>query len=78
MIDVETLAVDVASGVTYFLKNMHERMIINNIVINDTFVQGSDLKFDVVHGRQVNLIGGIDREYSNIYVDATILETKRR
>ena len=61
MIDVETLAVDVASGVTYFLKNMHERMIINNITIKDTFVAGSELKFDIVHGRQVNLVGGIDR-----------------
>ena len=51
MIDVETLAVDVASGVTYFLKNMHERMIINNITIKDNFVVGSELKFDIVHGR---------------------------
>ena len=31
LIDVETLAVDVATGVSYFLKNMHERMIITNI-----------------------------------------------
>ena len=28
MIDVETLAQDVATGVTYFLKNVHERLII--------------------------------------------------
>ena len=37
-IDVETLAVDVATGVTYFLKNMHERMVISNVTIRDTFV----------------------------------------
>lgn len=61
MIDVETLAVDVATGVTYFLKNMHERMVITNISIRDTFVAQELLKFDVVHGRQANLIGGIDR-----------------
>ena len=60
MIDVETLAVDVATGVTYFFKNMHERMVITNITIRDTFV-AQDLKFDVIHGRQANLIGGIDR-----------------
>lgn len=49
-IDVETLAVDVATGVTYFLKNMHERMVITNVTIRDTFVS-QDLKFDVIHGR---------------------------
>ena len=51
MIDVETLAVDVATGVTYFLKNMHERMVITNITIRDTFVAQDLLKFDVIHGR---------------------------
>ena len=51
MIDVETLAVDVASGVTYFLKNMHDRMIISNITLRDQFVSGSELKFETIHGR---------------------------
>ena len=73
---METLAVEVATGVTYFLKNMHERMVISNINIRDAF--STDLKFDVVHGRQANLIGGIDRQESNIYVDAAILEQLRR
>ena len=49
MIDVETLAEDVASGVTYFLKNVHERMVITNISIRDAFAP--DMKFEVVHGR---------------------------
>ena len=51
MIDVETLAVDVASGVTYLLKNMHDRMIISNITLRDQFVSGSELKFETIHGR---------------------------
>ena len=37
MIDVETLAEGVATGVTYFLKNVHDRMIVTNITIKDTF-----------------------------------------
>ena len=49
MIDVETLAEDVASGVTYFFKNVHERMVITNIQLKDAFAP--DMKFDVIHGR---------------------------
>ena len=50
MIDVETLAEDVATGVTYFLKNVHERMVITNITIKDSFA-AQELRFDAVHGR---------------------------
>ena len=80
LIDVETLAVDVATGVTYFLKNMHERMVISNITIKDSFVQQSEqlIKFDVIHGRQANLIGGIDRQEANVYVDAAIIEKQKQ
>ena len=55
------LAQDVATSVTYFLKNVHERMVITNISIKDPLVINNELKFEVVHGRQSNLIGGIDR-----------------
>ena len=74
MIDVENLAVGVATGVTYFFKNVHERMVITKITINDTFAP--DLKFDVIHGRQANLIGGVER-VGNTYLDAAILEKER-
>lgn len=74
MIDVETLAVDVATGVTYFLKNMHERMVITNITVRDAFVAHEQVKFDVIHGRQSNFVGGVDRKEANIYVDAAVLE----
>ena len=30
------------------------------------------LKFEVVHGRQSNLVGGIDRTQGNTYVDSSI------
>ena len=56
---METLAVNVATGVTYFFKNVHERMVITNITIKDTFA--TELKFEAVHGRLPNLIGGIER-----------------
>ena len=76
MIDVETLAEDVATGVTYFLKNVHERMVITNITIKDSFA-AQELRFDTVHGRQSNLVGGIERAYGNSYVDAAIKEQER-
>ena len=76
MIDVETLAEDVATGVTYFLKNVHDRMVITNISIKDSFV-ASDLRFDAVHGRSSNLVGGIERAFGNSYVDEAIQEQER-
>ena len=45
------LAQDVATSVTYFLKNVHERMVITNISIKDPLVMNQALKFEVVHGR---------------------------
>lgn len=74
LIDVETLAVDVATGVTYFFKNVHERMVITNITIRDAFAP--EIKFEVVHGRQANLIGGVVREGNN-YLDAVIVEQEK-
>ena len=38
LLDVEMLAQDVATSVTYFLKNVHERMVITNISIKDPLV----------------------------------------
>ena len=76
MIDVETLAQDVATGVTYFLKNVHERLVIQNITIKDSFA-GASLKFDAIHGRQANLIGGVERTNGNQYVDAAIKEREK-
>ena len=74
MIDVETLAVNVATGVTYFFKNVHERMVITNITIKDTFA--AELKFEAIHGRQTNLIGGVERK-GTTYLDSVILEKER-
>ena len=74
MLDVEMLAQDVATSVTYFLKNVHERMVITNIAIKDPFVAASALKFEVVHGRASNLVGGIERYEDNIYADHSVRE----
>ena len=43
LLDVEMLAQDVATSVTYFLKNVHERMVITNIAIKDPFVSNKAL-----------------------------------
>jgi len=74
---VETLAQDVATGVTYFLKNVHERMVITNISIKDSFASSDDLRFEAVHGRQSNLLGGIDRFSGNTYIDAAVREREK-
>jgi len=78
LLTVEALAQDVATGVTYFLKNVHERMVITNISIKDNLVLGSVLKFEVVHGRQSNFVGGVDRLKANIYVDSTIQQVEQQ
>ncbi len=62
---------------TYFLKNVHDRMTITNISIKDSFASHSDFKFEAVHGRQSNLKGGIDRFSGNTYIDSAIREREK-
>ena len=52
MIDVETLAMGVATNVTYLFRNVHEKMMVTNITLMDTFTR--EIRFDTLHREDRN------------------------
>ena len=57
--EIQALAVGIPTKITYFLKNIHEEMLICDVSIRDNF--SPNMKFEVIHRKEIE-------------VDETILE----
>jgi len=56
--DVEAVAMDVASEITYKFRNVHDKLVVANITILDTLSE--DLSFDVIHHENRNQTWHLD------------------